>query len=307
MIAKLGEGYAVVNATKSLERRGFGVKRGNKIYLHPVEAVYLTVKGTLDFELNEVFAWASKHVNNFPTYFFVYEDLRERGRKIRPDGEFLISKKVFLPISERELIRIPDIAEKASKFEKLVLAIVDEEGEITYYQAYEPELKGEQKEDMLGVKGYLLEDRVITEERGIYERFFYGSKKRSFVTLSLVEALYLVEKGFMSLNGLGFEELLERARELEEDFERKYEVYRDLKERGFVVKTGFKFGSHFRIYRKVESVDDLPHSEYLVSVVDERKIKLSEVARAVRLAHSVRKKMIFAYGKNYLCMERVRV
>jgi len=99
--------------------------------------------------------------------------------------------------------------------------------------------------------------------------------------------------------------LVEIAKEIERNFERKYAVYSDLKRRGFVVKTGFKFGSEFRVYRKVESVDDLPHSEFLVDIADD--LRLTDLARAVRLAHSVKKKMVFAFGEKYLCFERVKV
>jgi tRNA-intron endonuclease len=62
-----------------------------------------------------------------------------------------------------------------------------------------------------------------------------------------------------------------------------------------VVKTGFKFGSHFRVYKRVEGSKKVPHSEYLVHSVPEGHVfHLPVVSRAVRLAHSVRKQMIFA-------------
>jgi tRNA-intron endonuclease len=44
-----------------------------------------------------------------------------------------------------------------------------------------------------------------------------------------------------------------------------------------------------------------------VDIADDRDLRLSEVARAVRLAQNVRKKMVFAYDEGYLCIERVRV
>jgi len=69
-----------------------------------------------------------------------------------------------------------------------------------------------------------------------------------------------------------------------------------LRERKLVVKTGFKFGTHFRVYKQVERLLKVPHSEYLVHTVPKDHIFLPPVlSRAVRLAHSVRKQMIFAY------------
>ena len=87
-----------------------------------------------------------------------------------------------------------------------------------------------------------------------------------------------------------------RARQIESDFDLKFSVYRDLRDKSLVVKTGFKFGTHFRVYKQVEGTRKVPHSEYLVHTVPQDHIFLPPVlSRAVRLAHSVRKQMIFAY------------
>jgi tRNA-intron endonuclease len=58
------------------------------------------------------------------------------------------------------------------------------------------------------------------------------------------------------------------------------------------VKTGFKFGTHFRSYTKNP---DETHAEFLVHVLPKNfKNIWSEMSRAVRLAHSVNKEIIFA-------------
>ncbi|MDI3497942.1 tRNA-intron lyase [Archaeoglobus sp.] len=304
----IGGDFAVVKAKKSLERRGFGVKRGDRIYLHPLEVVYLQIKGIESFgELEDVLSWAESRMEDFSTYYFVYEDLRDRGNKVKIQGEFLLTKKPYLPISERKTIRMEEIAEKARNFDELRLAVVDEESEITYFRVYEPDMTGEQREELPEIAGILSDEYVITKQTEIFSRYFYGSEKGDLVTLSLIESLYLLDMRKLNLLNADREELVKRAREVERNFDRRYEVYRDLKERGFVVKTGFKFGSEFRVYRKVESVDDLPHSQYLVDIADSKEIRLIDLARAVRLAQNVRKRMVFAYGKNYLCFERVKV
>jgi tRNA-intron endonuclease len=304
----IGGDFAVVKAKKSLERRGFGVKRGDRIYLHPLEVVYLQIKGIESFgELEDVLSWAESRMEDFSTYYFVYEDLRDRGNKVKIQGEFLLTKKPYLPISERKTIRMEEIAEKARNFDELRLAVVDEESEITYFRVYEPDMMGEQKEELPEIAGILSDEYVITKQTEIFSRYFYGSEKGDLVTLSLIESLYLLDMRKLNLLNADREELVKRAREVERNFDRRYEVYRNLKERGFVVKTGFKFGSEFRVYRKVESVDDLPHSQYLVDIADSKEIRLIDLARAVRLAQNVRKRMVFAYGKNYLCFERVKV
>ncbi len=307
MIGELGEGFARVKASKDLERRNFGVKRGEYIFLHPVEAVYLQLAGKVEFSpIEELFKWAEKYVEDFPTYYFVYEDLRNRGFRARPQGEYILAKKAYYPVSERKEVRVAELADRAVKFDEFVLAIVDEESEITYYQISVVDINGEQKESLKKFKGFLLKDRVITDDVEIFNRYFYGSKVGNFVALSLIESAYLVEMGVLDV-GVDKETFFNFAKKVEDNFDRRYEVYKDLKNRNFVVKTGFKFGSDFRVYSKVRSVRDLPHSEYLIAIVDDRKLRLSEIARAVRLAHSVRKKMIFVCGQEYVCFERVRV
>ncbi|MEM5798682.1 MAG: hypothetical protein QXP39_01370, partial [Candidatus Aenigmatarchaeota archaeon] len=66
--------------------------------------------------------------------------------------------------------------------------------------------------------------------------------------------------------------------------------------RGFIVKSGFKFGSHFRIY--FQGVSPLSekgyvHSKHVLHVFPkEQKLLVSEWARVVRVAHSVKKTFI---------------
>ena len=92
------------------------------------------------------------------------------------------------------------------------------------------------------------------------------------------------------------ESFADRARQIEADFDLKFRVYSDLREKRMVVKTGFKFGSHFRVYKQVHGPEKVPHSDYLVHTLPADHIFLPPVlSRAVRLAHSVRKSMIFAY------------
>ena len=66
-------------------------------------------------------------------------------------------------------------------------------------------------------------------------------------------------------------------------------VFADLVSRRCIVKTGFKYGCNFRVYLK--SLED--HAELLVSTLRERE-EWFKVSRAVRLAHAVRKSMVFA-------------
>jgi len=318
MEAFIHENIVWVRAAKTLEKRDFGVKRGDKIVLHPVEAAYLSFKGSIDVRLGErvlspeeVLEWCATVNPSYTSMFFVYRDLRERGHRVRPKEEVLVGREFFLPTSERETLDFYGISNVLHL--NPILAVVDEESEVTYYRIYEPELEGRQEEELECFSGIFVGDRVVTDKKDIFEKHFYGSFSGT-VTLSLIEALYLLESGLLEVfsgkKKLDFNEMWEASLGVEQNLERRYSVYKDLKKRKFVVKTGFKFGSDFRLYEEVKSVEELPHSTYLVSIAD-KLLPMIEVARAVRLAQNVRKKMIFAFsdgeGNRYVCIERIRV
>jgi len=126
----------------------------------------------------------------------------------------------------------------------------------------------------------------------------YGEEHDSKQILSLIEALYLMEKNKLIVSDgkktFNFEDLLKKGNEIEDNFYAKYLVYKDLRERGLLVRTGFKFGSDFRVYPRGVRIGS-GHSSHLVHVIpEEYKCSFPELARAVRLAQHVNKEMIFA-------------
>lgn len=150
------------------------------------------------------------------------------------------------------------------------------------------------------MKGELQIDKVVIRDMGQAERLVqkgFGTRKDSCLELSLLEALFLVDRGTLEVDSndraVSWEELIGKGVE-EGDLNRRFGVYKDLRERGYVVKTGFKFGAHFRVYDR----GDYPkgeHSKLLVHVVPEDEVmSFPEVSRAVRLAQGVKKQLYFA-------------
>ena len=113
---------------------------------------------------------------------------------------------------------------------------------------------------------------IIKDKNGVklHEKSHYGNLVQEGLQLSLIEALYLEEKEKISIfrNGeeVSTEEMFKIIRK--EDLLTKYLVFSDLKSRGYIVKTGFKYGSEFRLYERGKSPGD-GHSDYLVKVVSE--------------------------------------
>jgi tRNA-intron endonuclease len=77
-------------------------------------------------------------------------------------------------------------------------------------------------------------------------------------------------------------------------------VYRDLRDRGYLVKTGYIFGCHFRVYERGVKLKRGPkapheHTKFVVHCVpEEAAFSLPEMSRAVRLAHNIRATFVWA-------------
>lgn len=199
-----------------------------------------------------------------------------------------------------------------------VLAVVDEESEVTYLGLSQPRLHGTSEAFSQAVQGRLLSDRVLVPDppAALYERSFYGQpldREHDALQLSLVEAAHLAERDRLSLAGTsdGPEAVMARGREVEgERFDRRIRVYSALRSAGLVPKTGYKFGADFRTYAHVESVENLGHSERLVRVQPaDVEFSPRDLALDVRLAHGVRKQILYALAAEtelrWLAVERL--
>jgi tRNA-intron endonuclease len=322
---------------------------GQEVALSLVEAAYLLFKGDLDSIAGMNFReFLVSEGDEIATRFLVYADLRDRGFYLSPAREgwvatprsntdFVVYPRGKGPWDDAVLYRVRVVGERADvpadELGDVVLAVVDEESEITYLETDRGDLRGSSGTDLpQSVPADLLADRVLVwnPPEVLHDRGFYGQPledgdpnrdRPNGLQLSLVEAAYLAEEGVLSLDDTesgsklepksdseaesesdsgagpgGLEAVRERGREVEgRRFDRRLRVYRALRERGVVPKTGFKFGADFRTYADVESVADLGHSECLVRVLpDDHTFSPRDLALDVRLAHGVRKRMVFA-------------
>ena len=337
------------------DSRGYGRPLdGNDVLVSFVEAAHLLFRGDLDavdgdgFEA--FFAAATRRHERFALRFLVYADLRERGFYLSPARESwpgptgpasmpdgVPPDAVDLVVYPRgkgprdgavaHRVRVVDALERlpVGELPGVALAVVDEESEITYFDASTVEPSGTAAYDPPeGVRGVLLGDRVVCWDAppALYERGFFGqplSGRDAVVAdalqLSLVEAAALVARGALVLDapgergaggegrdgagasaGPGYDEVVERGRTVEgERFDRRLRTYTELREAGLVPKTGFKFGADFRTYAAFDGVDDLGHSEALVRVVTpEHVFAPRDLSLDVRLAGGVRKRLTYA-------------
>ncbi|MEM0095337.1 MAG: tRNA-intron lyase [Candidatus Bathyarchaeia archaeon] len=142
----------------------------------------------------------------------------------------------------------------------------------------------------------------------LYKMGFYGKplgipkpKVPEFnvpLILDLMEGLYLAEKGIITVyegadkRKVNLKKLRQKARTLYEEFDEKYAVYRDLREKGMVVTPGIKFGCDFAVYKYGPGLE---HAPFMVSVKKAAsELTATEIVKAGRLATTVRKRFIVA-------------
>jgi len=147
-----------------------------------------------------------------------------------------------------------------------------------------------------------LDGKVIAEasdaSRDFYEKTRYGEPLQKNYRYSLVEALYLVEREKMKVifgkKELTFDQLRKMAIKIEANFFVRYAAFKDMRNRGYIVKTALKFGADFRVYdRGVKPGDD--HAKWIMYPVAETSmLTWFEFSAKNRVAHSTRKRLLIA-------------
>ena len=262
-------------------RKGyFGELNKSQLTLSPEEALYLmdmrnascTRNGTrLSFNDAAKRFWK---VPKFTARYFTYKDWRDRGLIIKPasykTGEI---NRIQIKEYPRSELRMHGYSFKGIFFKSDLITIID---------------SGDKAKE-------------------IYENFWigqYGSYKdadRGNVNkLDIYETVLLMSKDMLTTENISRKEIVKLANTRRKDFDQLYSVYCDWREKGYVIKTGFKFGTHFRVYfpgaRPIKNDDNSwIHSKHVIHVFPkESKLLISEWARVIRVAHSVRKTFILA-------------
>jgi len=135
------------------------------------------------------------------------------------------------------------------------------------------------------------------EARELYNQSRFGIIIDERVKLSLLEGLYLMEAEKITIKDnlgkkINMDLFVKRASKMEPRFWIKYLVYKDMRNRGYIVKTALKFGADFRVYdRGVKPGED--HARWVVYPVHESEtLTWQEWAAKNRVAHSTRKRLL---------------
>ncbi len=143
------------------------------------------------------------------------------------------------------------------------------------------------------------------DAHSLYEKSAFGEKIADKIQYSSVEALYLVEKKKIEVvlknKVISEKELAEKFEKQDKKFSNKFVVFKDLRDKGYVVKTALKFGADFRVYEKgVKPGRDKKDSQHQhakwVCFVDHESGKLTwhDFSAKNRVAHSTKKNLLLA-------------
>jgi tRNA-intron endonuclease len=298
----------------------------NLLQLNLLEGVFLLDEGKMvlhqqrkQIPFSKLLKLAVQQIPEFETKYLVYKDLRKRGHAItQVDDTTTISFRkakqkneaapscVIAAYSERDFLDIEVTKQLIQRYAQantaLWYALVDEEGDLTYYDIASVNLQGDILEQRYPHgTAVLLKNRLIVFDKKLstqlLQKEFFGKPFGETLQLSFVEALYLLEKDVLEVQTtdgktLTLEKCVHLMQKQQPDILQRLRVFQDLKQRGLLVKTGFKFGAHFRAY---STHPEATHAEYLIHVVEKGFRSIwAEISRAVRLAHSVNKEFIFA-------------
>lgn len=148
---------------------------------------------------------------------------------------------------------------------------------------------------------YLVANKVLVEDNTIKSQLVqkgFGEKKEGYLVLDLFESLYLLRKKKISIRenkkNVTGKRLLELGQSQNKKFLPQWAVFEDLRDRGYVVRTGFKFGFHFRVYPKGKRPGE-EHSQWVIEVHDQHeKLSMPGLSRMVRMAQTLHTTLLIA-------------
>ncbi len=163
------------------------------------------------------------------------------------------------------------------------------------------------------MKSELVENRIIVwnieDSKKLFSEGYYGKpigipkpkieEIDAPLILDLIEGYYLLEKKKITITKLKqkikTDEMIEICKHEVHDFEKKYIVYKNFRDKGYIINPGIKFGCDFAVYEKGPGID---HAPFLIQVYNRNEpITSTGIVLAGRLATTVRKQFILAIPK----------
>ncbi len=151
-------------------------------------------------------------------------------------------------------------------------------------------------------KAKIVNNAVVIDDPSIMGELYdsgYGMMINKKLKLEPFEALYLIEKGRMILTDseqeLTFDESIERLSRIDKKLWIKYTIYSDLRNKGYVVKSGFSQDEiEFRVYDKNAKPGKEPAKYLLRVLIEGEPVSIEKLMNMVKSARDSRKDLIIA-------------
>jgi len=152
------------------------------------------------------------------------------------------------------------------------------------------------------IKATLISERITsnsTEAQTLFEKSSFGEKLGEKILYSLSESLFLVEEKKMEIHDhqnkkLTNEEILKKFQNIDKKFKTKYLIFKDLRQKGYIVKSALKFGAEFRVYEKGKRINNAHSKWILFPVTENSTMTWQDFSAKNRVAHSTKKNLLIA-------------
>ena len=157
-------------------------------------------------------------------------------------------------------------------------------------------MRGDLSEEIVTIT---IKENLNQKAISLNQKSAFGRLEEDVLELSIIEAFYLMEKGRLDIYKSSDDDEKIEPNYIRDIIKKnsaygKYIVYKDLKDRGYIIKTGFKYGSEFRLYERGKSPGE-GHSDYLVKIIHENyNVNALDFASYIRVAHGVKKSLLLA-------------
>ncbi|HKZ43181.1 MAG TPA: hypothetical protein VJ044_19645, partial [Candidatus Hodarchaeales archaeon] len=162
------------------------------------------------------------------------------------------------------------------------------------------------------VSGFLFDSKIRVyrdNKHYYYENGYFGAKENDFLELANEEALLLMERGKLRLyevaeshdtqelestdtallREVGVSALTQKIAAGDPTFWGRYLVYKDLRARGYVIRTGFP---GYRRYPRGAKTEKTQSTTIIFPFAEGTKLELSEFEQLVQHAHANRKQLV---------------
>jgi tRNA-intron endonuclease len=152
------------------------------------------------------------------------------------------------------------------------------------------------------IQASLISEKISSNSKEAFELFEsqrFGERTGEKIFYTLQEVLYLVQTKRMEVldskeKKINEKDLIKKFEKIDKKFKIKYFVFKDLRDKGYVVKTALKFGAEFRVYEPGKTIGE-DHAKWILFPVSEnQQLTWQEFSAKNRIAHSTKKNLLIA-------------